>query len=1235
MDTMKKCASCQIPLASDAPDGLCPKCLIKAGLGTGVDIGPDSRGESGRTPFVAPTPEEVARLFPQLEILGFIGQGGMGAVYRARQKALDRVVALKILPPGIGKDTAFAERFAREAKALARLNHPGIVTLYEFGQADGLFFFLMEYVDGMNLRHLLEVERISPREALAIVPQICDALQYAHDQGIVHRDIKPENILLDRQGRVKVADLGLAKLVGTKGEPSADGDAVAGSAVLTEAGKVMGTPHYMAPEQRDHPTDVDHRADIYSLGVVFYQMLTGELPGKPIQPPSHTVRLDVRLDEVVLRALEKEPGRRYQHASQVKSAVETIAQSRPTTDVSPQPADRRTLYPSQSQQVREICAHMTEAERREWTLRGALFGVWNAATFFVPWGIGFFAPKPLNWIVAPILLLVGLAFYPLWRRIEREFLASTRWARQQGIEPESLWMSPNIVMIGRRGDQAVIHWPGVLLSFLLTLAIAEAGAITASLLLFGRIDGRSVGIAFMFALMLVGVFVNRSRATPVERLTVLDGPDGSGPKWGGIVALLLSLGGCVLSLLIGLVFFQSWEWVYGSFYAMETVALILGVVAWDKRTGKAAVVLSFALMLAWAPGVIAQMAQVAPTRLPKESPRRVAAVENSIGEAPRGMAEPVGKPEPAREDGLSPVAPDGWQDQLSAMNQADWRGALATAQKVAALPPAQGVALVRQHWNVVTNAESRKQFLKAFDFADHPFTLSVLDLGLRDPALEVQNWAIAYLKDIALQDLAEDHAAAVEWTSARTNRPLAEVLAASAQAAAARLRTAPPGEVRKQLECLHSAMWYRSFPQAFQESGLAEAIEGVINGQDGDLTKEALKACVVLPVDEAWSRRVLLPFLTPGKPPEACDAAASVLGTRKFAWAVDPLLTGLTNLLSTGGSRVWQLAGALGEIGSPRAIPTLIGAIEADNSYDTIYGVGYFGLGKLTGVKYDAEHNGAWWRSWWDKNKQRFPPEVQALEIPRLSIARAAGQRRPTPTQGDEFRDLTVQACLAGGDTNRLYYLIRKTRADQSSEPDSKLLLVLPGGAGGTNFHPFVKRVAQQAVPSGWLVAQMVAPCWDALQFEKLVWPTKSTPYPAMRFTTEEFAASVIADVRRRSGGASNSVFTLSWSSGGPAAYALSLDTECQVTGSFIAMSVFRPQTLPDLSAAKGRAYYLLHSPQDSIPIAMAEKARETLSTQGARVKLETYEGGHGWHGDVYSQIRAGLLWLGANTRER
>ena len=296
--------------------------------------------DAGRTGGKRPEPPSLERLaaaFPQLEVLEFIGQGGMGAVYRARQKQLDRVVALKVLPPGIGGDPSFAERFTREAKALAKLMHPNIVALFEFGQADGIYYLLMEYVDGVSLGQLLRSSRVSPREALAIVPQICDALQYAHDQGIVHRDIKPENILLDRRGRVKVADFGLAKLVGTGAGRAGSPLPAAASQIdegahgvtcpadgLTDAGKIMGTPNYMAPEQAEHPAEVDHRADIYALGVVFYQMLTGELPGKRLEPPSRKVQIDVHLDEIVLRALEREPERRYQTAGELKTVIETV-----------------------------------------------------------------------------------------------------------------------------------------------------------------------------------------------------------------------------------------------------------------------------------------------------------------------------------------------------------------------------------------------------------------------------------------------------------------------------------------------------------------------------------------------------------------------------------------------------------------------------------------------------------------------------------------------------------------------------------------------------------------------------------------------------------------------------------------------------------------------------------------------------------------------------------------------
>lgn len=305
-----KCPQCGAPLPSGVLSGLCPACLMKQGAA------PDTAHPEAAQ-FQPPGIEEISRLFPQLEILSLIGKGGMGAVYRARQPALDRIVALKILPPQVATGSNFVERFNREARALAKLNHPNIVAVYEFGQAGGLSYFIMEYVDGVNLRELERAGKLSPREALQIVPQICEALQFAHDEGVVHRDIKPENILLDKKGRVKIADFGIAKILG--GAEQVD---------LTGTQAAIGTPHYMAPEQMEKPTAVDHRADIFSLGVVFYEMLTGELPlGKFAPPSTRKVEVDVRLDDVVLRALEKDPELRYQHASQVKTAVDTISGS--------------------------------------------------------------------------------------------------------------------------------------------------------------------------------------------------------------------------------------------------------------------------------------------------------------------------------------------------------------------------------------------------------------------------------------------------------------------------------------------------------------------------------------------------------------------------------------------------------------------------------------------------------------------------------------------------------------------------------------------------------------------------------------------------------------------------------------------------------------------------------------------------------------------------------------------
>src|SRR5688500_5193900 len=333
MAETRTCRRCGTAVGADVAQGLCPACLLEQGMG-----GASGFGETAAMPMSAaagqfgpghygpslPQPAEMAKLFPQLEILELLGRGGMGAVYKARQRGLDRFVALKILPPGIDRDPGFQERFVREARALARLSHPNIVAVHDFGQAGGLYYFLMEFVDGVNLREMLRGGHLTPVDALAIVPQVCDALQFAHEEGIVHRDIKPENILVDKKGRVKIADFGLAKIVTGGAAANAPRDYT-----LTAPQMVMGTPHYMAPEQLERPATVDHRADIYSLGVVFYEMLTGELPLGRFPPPSRKFQLDVRLDDVVLRTLEKEPQYRYQRVGEVKTELASLATGSP------------------------------------------------------------------------------------------------------------------------------------------------------------------------------------------------------------------------------------------------------------------------------------------------------------------------------------------------------------------------------------------------------------------------------------------------------------------------------------------------------------------------------------------------------------------------------------------------------------------------------------------------------------------------------------------------------------------------------------------------------------------------------------------------------------------------------------------------------------------------------------------------------------------------------------------
>lgn len=299
------------PPSPDPLHGLNPESLMAAAA-TPTDGGADTIPLAARD---LPSLEEIAAAFSDLEVLELIGHGGMSAVFKARQPKLDRIVALKVLPKSLAATPGFPERFTREGRVLARLSHPNIVAVHDFGESGGFCFLIMEYVDGVNLRQAMRAGRFTPEQALNIIPAICDALQFAHTQGVLHRDIKPENILLDSKGRVKIADFGIAKIISEDA-----GDAM----LLTQSGAKLGTAPYMAPEQIEQPSSVDHRADIYSLGVVFYEMLTGELPLGRFAAPSEKSSVGGNVDEVVFRALEKERGRRQQSAGEFKTQIEGL-----------------------------------------------------------------------------------------------------------------------------------------------------------------------------------------------------------------------------------------------------------------------------------------------------------------------------------------------------------------------------------------------------------------------------------------------------------------------------------------------------------------------------------------------------------------------------------------------------------------------------------------------------------------------------------------------------------------------------------------------------------------------------------------------------------------------------------------------------------------------------------------------------------------------------------------------
>lgn len=262
--------------------------------------------------FQAPDVEEVARLFPGYQVHTLIACGGMGAVYQATQRSLDRIVAIKILPREFSTDAAFRAGFESEAKAMAKLNHPNLIGVYDFGEAEGMLFIVMEYVAGKSLFHSAHGFAVDQSEAIPIVAAICRGLAHAHENGVLHRDIKPSNVLLDANANPKIGDFGLARALERE---------------IEEGEQIFGTPGYTAPEVLEPPFAIDQRADIFSVGVLLHELLTGKLPDSDPRSASQISGCSRQVDPIIFRALHPDPNFRYMSASEMADDLEKISRS--------------------------------------------------------------------------------------------------------------------------------------------------------------------------------------------------------------------------------------------------------------------------------------------------------------------------------------------------------------------------------------------------------------------------------------------------------------------------------------------------------------------------------------------------------------------------------------------------------------------------------------------------------------------------------------------------------------------------------------------------------------------------------------------------------------------------------------------------------------------------------------------------------------------------------------------
>ncbi len=594
-----------------------------------------------------------------------------------------------------------------------------------------------------------------------------------------------------------------------------------------------------------------------------------------------------------------------------------------------------------------------------------------------------------------------------------------------------------------------------------------------------------------------------------------------------------------------------------------------------------------------------------------------------------------------------------WRDLLLEIPAgAPWHVGARLGSALASLPGDRVMAILEPAWARI-DARARAQILKGFNpafnrsGAINPRYFDVMHLGMTDPDPVVrETFAASYVSGLTFRDFSADPEAYAAWRRETAGKPAAEICLSECRRFLAGSRVLPIADAPPAAARLGGAAndlrEFGALRRTALEAGLVDLIESSFRAGIDVAAHPALYHVLANlhaadPQDPGDTRlaRIVLPLLS-GADPEARDQACDFVGSVRAAWAVDPLVDLVAAALRApgdAGPTFVQAGGALSRIGDPRAVPHLIAVIEADERYALRkQACRHLGpaLASFTPEQAaDATRDGVAWARWWDAVRGRFGEPAASMEVPRITLDEETVLAARLRLAGEPAAATLVQESRAGGDVDKQYFLIGPRPGDAMPPEGWGLVVIVPGGDGGPGFHPWCRRMVEEAFPPGFVGAQLVAPVWSA-DPRRVVWPRRRLNPDRAGFVTEDFILQVVAEVRCRMSIDVRRIVALGWSSGGPPVYAVALDPAGPVSGALVAMSVFQPETLPPLAGAAGRSFYILHSPQDAlIPIALhAQAAEGGLADHGARVTLATYTGGHGWHDDPMGRIRLGIEWL-------